>query len=71
MNEVTNCLNCIPIAKHQQIGFLYYFPLFSLTKKTDKGKDKSARHFPQKFKTYSKAASMIRKSRSHTTLGLG
>jgi hypothetical protein len=49
--EVTSCLNCICVAKHQQKRsmFLYFFLSFRQQSKQTKKKDKSARYFSAKI----------------------
>jgi hypothetical protein len=59
MNEVISCLNCIPVATHQQkrSTFLYYFPLFSLAKKTYKEKRQICKTLPAIVQNWSKSGS--------------
>jgi hypothetical protein len=58
MNEVTSCLNCIPVANtSKREVFLYYFPLFSLEKKADKTKGQICKALSAKVQNLSKSSS--------------
>jgi hypothetical protein len=56
MNEATNCLNCIPVAKHLKKSSFVFFLLFSLAKKTDRTKGQICKAFSTKVKNVFKSS---------------